>query len=126
MPRSYIRIEGAIPPGAEGTSLRGRFAPEADDVQGNMPWSRIKPEGTEAENAEGNMPRFYLAPTEDEEAAGNMPRYYLAPVEDEGTEGNVLKSHVLQIERDDDGELIGRFVPAEDDDDTGGHGRGRS
>lgn len=34
----------------------------------------------------------------------------------------MLRTHVLEVERDEDGELVGRFIPA-DGDDTEGHGR---
>ena len=65
-------------------------------------------------------PRCYTA---EENAESNMPRHYIEPVGGGQAEGNVLKSHMLRIERDEDGELVGRLVP---DDDTEGQGRGRS
>jgi len=32
---------------------------------------------------------------------------------------NALRSHVLEIERDEEGELVGRYIPAKDDDTEG-------
>jgi hypothetical protein len=56
----------------------------------------------------------------EEDAEGQGMGYRgLAPTDDEA-EGNALKTHVLEVERGEDGELVGRFVPT--DDDTEGQG----
>jgi hypothetical protein len=118
-----IRIEGEIPEGAETSPVRARFTRDEDeDAEGQMPWKYLKP--VEDEDAEGQMPWKYLKPVEDEDAEGQMPLKYLEPVGDEEAEGNVLHSHVLEIERDENGELVGRFVPAEGDDTEGQAMRG--
>jgi hypothetical protein len=95
-----VKIIGEIPEGAERSSVRARFAPDAaEDVKGqSLKW---------------------LKPAEDEDVEGQSYKW-LKPAEDEDAEGNALKSHVLEIERDENGELIGRYVPAVDDD-TEGH-----
>ena len=114
-----IKIVGEIPEGAERSSVRARFAPDAaEDVQGQG-WRHGLAQ-TEDEDAEGQGIKWHLKPAEDEDAKGNMPvKWHLGPVGDDEAEGNALRSHVLEIERNEEGELVGRFVPAEGDDTEG-------
>ena len=138
MAKFRIRIEGEIPQGAATSSVRARFSPEAaEDVQGQG--LRLKGLAQTDDAAEGSMPWRYIAPVEDEDAEGQSRiRGGFAPVEDEDTEGQgriwggfapvedkdaegrALKSHILAIERGEDGELVGRYVPAEDTEGQGG------
>jgi hypothetical protein len=150
---SRIKILGAIPEGAEGMSVRGRFSPEAtEDVQGQG-W-RIKglaqtEDDTEGQGArwglaqsdddtegqggrfsglsridddsEGHWIRVKIEPDEVEDSEGRGGRYNgLVPVEADDAEGNVLNTHVLDIEKDENGELVGRYVPADDTKGQGG------
>ena len=118
-----IKIMGEIPPDAEGSSVQARFAPEAaEDVEGQG--FRFHPRPDEGEDAEGNMPvKWHLGQDEGgEEAAGNVPvKWHLSPDDGKEAEGNTLRSHLLEIERDAEGELVGRFVPADENDDTEGN-----
>ena len=131
-----VRITGEIPEGAERSSVRARFAPDAaDDVQGQgWRWNglsqteddtegqggRYTKLGQAEDDTEGHWVKIKLSQTEDDtEGQGRSGYGGLRPVEDDDTEGDVLRSHVLEIERDEDGGLAGRFVPAEADDTEG-------
>jgi hypothetical protein len=117
-----VRIEGEIPPGAERSSVRAKFAPDpAEDVQGHG--SRAGWLGQIEEDVEGHGSRAsWLRPVEGEDTEGHEIRYHFTAVEHHDAEGNALRSHVLEIGRNEDGELVGRYVPPEEDDDTEGQG----
>jgi hypothetical protein len=104
---------------AEGQTRTWGFTPvEAEDAEGQgIARGGFKP--VEGEDAEGQgIGRGGFKPVEGEDAEGQARRY-LKPVEGEDAEGNVLKSHVLEIERGENGELVGRYVLAGDDDTEG-------
>ena len=93
-----IRVVGAIPQGAEVSSVRVRYASDT------------------AENVLGQAGQGELARSEEPE--GDVAWRYLEPVADEEVEP--LRSHLLEIECDyDRGELIGRYIPAEVEDTEG-------
>jgi hypothetical protein len=127
-----VKIMGEIPEGAERSSVRARFAPDAaEDVKGHFKYTLAPTEGDDAEgqgvrlppkrekdredDAEGHTYKW-LKPVEGEDAEGQTSRFAgFKPVDDEDADGNALKSHVLEIDRDENGELIGRYVSAGDD-----------
>src|SRR3990172_5630917 len=130
-----IRIDGEIPLGAETSSVRARFtrdaaedvqgqgygvrglAPTDEDTEGQGYRSWLKP--GENGDAEGQgMGYRGLKPAEDAEGHGGRFSGFL-PVEDEDAMANALRSHLLEIERDEEGELVGRYIPAKDDDTEG-------
>lgn len=79
--------------------------------------------GQTEDDVEGNWVRIKLRPTGTEDAEGQAWRAkVLEPVETEDAEGNALRTHVLEIERDENGELVGGYLPAEKDEDTQGSG----
>ena len=92
-----IRVVGEIPDGAEESSVRVRFAPDAENVLDLT--------------GQGELARS-------QEPEGDVAWRYLEPVADE--EAEPLRSHLLEIERDyDRGELIGHYIPAESEDTEG-------
>jgi hypothetical protein len=112
MPRYYfIPIEGDIPDGAEGATIRAHFTDDAaDDVEGHAP-AILQ---TDAAPPANRMATFRLIPTSDE---GGRKGFHLEPVSDAS-----LTSHVLLVDSGEAGKLVGRFAPA---DDAEGHIHGR-
>jgi hypothetical protein len=123
-----VKIVGDIPEAAQRSIVQARFAPDAaEDVKGQGGrFNGLGPDEDDVEgqgarygglaptedDAEGQGGRYLLQPAEHEDAQGHGGRWTLKPVEGEDAQGNVLRSHVLEIKRDENGKLVGRYVRA--------------
>ena len=100
-----IKIQGEIPEGAETSSVRARFSPDAaEDVQGEG--YGVRGLAQSEDDAEGQGARgTWLKPAEDEDAEGQGIRGgWLNPVEDEDAEGQGIRAGYLKPVDDEDAE----------------------
>jgi hypothetical protein len=98
----YVEIEGEIPVGAEGSTVRAHFAPgAADDVEGHTPATLTTRPGAEPRTA-----TFRLERPREAYGGSRAPGFRL---ESAAGEAKTLKTHVLEVDRRPGG-LVGRFV----------------